>query len=79
MSMNIAVVGDVHGHLALMYAILGRWQQESGRRIDLILQLGDMGAAHQFFLTVAPPTMRFAEFLSVVGANAGRSAATPPR
>jgi hypothetical protein len=42
--MNIAVVGDVHGHLALMYAILGRWQQESGRTIDLILQLGDLGA-----------------------------------
>ncbi|MDQ2976165.1 MAG: metallophosphoesterase [Acidobacteriota bacterium] len=42
--MNIAVIGDVHGHLALMYAILGRWQKEAGRRIDLILQLGDMGA-----------------------------------
>jgi len=42
--MNIAVVGDVHGHLALMYAILGKWQIESGRKIDLILQCGDMGA-----------------------------------
>ncbi|MEW6207442.1 MAG: metallophosphoesterase [Acidobacteriota bacterium] len=42
--MNIAVVGDVHGHLALMYAVLGRWQKESGRRIDVILQCGDMGA-----------------------------------
>jgi hypothetical protein len=27
-----------------MYAILGRWQEESGRKIDLILQCGDMGA-----------------------------------
>jgi hypothetical protein len=42
--MNIAVVGDVHGHLALMYAILGRWQKETHRAIDLILQCGDMGA-----------------------------------
>lgn len=42
--MNIAIVGDVHGHLSLMYAILGKWQIESGRKIDLILQCGDMGA-----------------------------------
>jgi hypothetical protein len=42
--MKIAVVGDVHGHLALMYAILGRWQSESNQKIDLILQLGDLGA-----------------------------------
>lgn len=42
--MNVAVVGDVHGHLELMYAILGRWQMESGRHIDLILQVGDLGA-----------------------------------
>lgn len=42
--MRIAIVGDVHGHLALMYAVLGRWQRESGRSIDLVLQLGDMGA-----------------------------------
>jgi hypothetical protein len=42
--MRIAVVGDVHGHLALLYAILGRWQRETGRSIDLILQVGDLGA-----------------------------------
>lgn len=41
---QIAVVGDVHGHLALLYAILGRWQRESGWSIDLILQVGDLGA-----------------------------------
>src|SRR5438552_3424564 len=41
--MNIAVVGDVHGHLALMYSVLGRWQREHRRRIDLILQVGDLG------------------------------------
>lgn len=41
--MNIAVVGDVHGHLPLMYAVLGRWQRETGRRISLILQVGDLG------------------------------------
>ena len=42
--MRIAVVGDVHGHLALLYAILGRWQRETGHSIHLILQVGDLGA-----------------------------------
>jgi hypothetical protein len=42
--MRIAVVGDVHGHLALLYAILGRWQRETERPIHLILQVGDLGA-----------------------------------
>ncbi len=42
--MRIAVVGDVHGHLGLLYAILGRWQQESGNPIHLVLQVGDLGA-----------------------------------
>lgn len=42
--MRLAVVGDVHGHLALLYAILGRWQRESGQTIHLILQVGDLGA-----------------------------------
>lgn len=42
--MNIAVAGDVHGHLALLYAVLGRWQQETDRPIALVLQVGDLGA-----------------------------------
>ncbi|MGQ0702351.1 MAG: metallophosphoesterase, partial [Gemmatimonadales bacterium] len=42
--MRIAVVGDVHGHLALLYAILGRWRRETGKPIHLILQVGDLGA-----------------------------------
>ncbi len=42
--MRIALVGDVHGHLALLYAVLGRWRRETGNAIDLILQVGDLGA-----------------------------------
>ena len=42
--MRIAIAGDVHGHLALLYAILGRWQRETGQPIHLILQVGDLGA-----------------------------------
>lgn len=41
--MRIAIAGDVHGHLHLLYAILGRWQRETGRPIDLVLQVGDLG------------------------------------
>ena len=69
--MNVAVVGDVHGHLALMYAILGRWQRESGRRIDVILQVGDLGAfvesstldrATRRYLKDDPEELGFADF-----------------
>jgi len=42
--MRIAIAGDVHGHLGLLFAILGRWQRETGHTIDLILQVGDLGA-----------------------------------
>ena len=42
--MRIAVAGDVHGHLGLLYAILGRWSRQAERPIDLILQVGDLGA-----------------------------------
>jgi hypothetical protein len=42
--MRIAVAGDVHGHLALLYRQLGRWREQTGREIHLILQVGDLGA-----------------------------------
>ena len=42
--MRIAVFGDTHGHLELMYAIVAHEQQQSGQPIDLILQVGDLGA-----------------------------------
>jgi hypothetical protein len=42
--MTLAIVGDLHGHLHLLYAILGRWRRETGSAISLILQVGDLGA-----------------------------------
>lgn len=69
--MNIAIVGDVHGHLSLMYAILGRWRREHGVDIDLILQLGDLGAfassthldqATKRFAARDPEELGFSEF-----------------
>jgi hypothetical protein len=44
MTMRFAVVGDVHGHLALLYAILACACRESGEGLDLVLQVGDLGA-----------------------------------
>ncbi|HEY1350810.1 MAG TPA: metallophosphoesterase [Ktedonobacteraceae bacterium] len=42
--MHIAVFADLHGRLLLAFKLCARWQQESGERIDLILQAGDLGA-----------------------------------
>jgi hypothetical protein len=43
-NMNIAVFADVHGRVLLAFKLCARWQQETGERIDLILQAGDLGA-----------------------------------
>jgi hypothetical protein len=42
--MLIAVFGDVHGRVELCFKLCARWQRETGRRIDLVLQTGDLGA-----------------------------------
>jgi Icc-related predicted phosphoesterase len=42
--MNIAVFADLHGKLLLAFKLCARWQRETGKRIDLILQAGDLGA-----------------------------------
>lgn len=42
--MNIAVFADLHGRILLCFLLCARWQQETGERIDAILQAGDLGA-----------------------------------
>lgn len=42
--MNIAIFADVHGRVLLAFKLCARWQRETGERIDLILQAGDLGA-----------------------------------
>lgn len=42
--MNIAIFADLHGRLLLAFKVCARWEQETGRKIDLILQAGDLGA-----------------------------------
>jgi Calcineurin-like phosphoesterase len=41
--MNIAVFGDLHGHILLALQLCVRWQQQTGQQLDLILQVGDLG------------------------------------
>lgn len=42
--MNIAIFADVHGRVLLAFKLCARWERETGEKIDLILQAGDMGA-----------------------------------
>lgn len=58
--LNIAILGDTHGHLTLAYRILNRWQREERRQIDLILQVGDFGAFPTPY-RMDKATKRFAE------------------
>ncbi|HEX8997102.1 MAG TPA: metallophosphoesterase [Ktedonobacterales bacterium] len=43
-SINIAVFADTHGRALLCFLLSARWQRETGERVDLILQAGDLGA-----------------------------------
>lgn len=41
--MRIAIFGDTHGHLRLMFQLSRLWQLENGVHLDAILQCGDLG------------------------------------
>jgi hypothetical protein len=59
-ALHIAVLGDLHGHFTLAYRVLKRWERENGVPLDLILQVGDLGAFPPPF-RLDPATLRFAE------------------
>jgi hypothetical protein len=42
--MLIGFLGDLHGRVFLALAVLVTWQRRAGRRFDLIVQVGDLGA-----------------------------------
>jgi Icc-related predicted phosphoesterase len=58
--LHIAVLGDLHGHFTLAYRVLKRWEREHARTLDLILQVGDLGAFPPPF-RLDKATKRFAE------------------
>lgn len=41
--MIVSVFGDVHGNIDLVYKACRDWQRKSQKKIDLILQVGDLG------------------------------------
>lgn len=44
MNTTFAVFGDIHGRITLMLLLARRWQAETGRTLDGVLQVGDFGA-----------------------------------
>jgi hypothetical protein len=43
-TINISIFADTHGRALLCFLLAARWQRETGERVDLILQAGDLGA-----------------------------------
>ncbi len=42
-NVNIAVFADIHGRISLCFKLCARWEKETGQKLDLILQAGDLG------------------------------------
>lgn len=41
--MTIAIFADLHGRVLQAFQMVARWEKETGRKVDLILQCGDVG------------------------------------
>jgi len=68
---KIAILGDIHGHVTLALGLLRRWELESKKTLDLILQVGDFGvfpqgrdAATRRFAKNDPDELGFLQYLS---------------
>jgi hypothetical protein len=59
--LNIAVLGDLHGQFLLAFTLLKRWEQETGKTLDLILQVGDAGIWPRPDIVLDDETRRFAQ------------------
>ena len=44
--MLIGFAGDVHGLVYHAIALVTTWQRKTGKKLDLVVQVGDMGAYH---------------------------------
>lgn len=42
--MLIGFIGDLHGRVFHALALVATWQRRAGRRLDLVIQVGDLGA-----------------------------------
>lgn len=70
---RIAVFGDTHGHLRLMFQLCRLWQLDNGVHLDAVLQCGDLGffptlgnidKATRSFAQRDPEELAFARFFA---------------
>lgn len=73
--MLIGFVGDIHGRVFLALAALATWQRQIGRRFDLLITCGDLGA-YPSLDRLDPATNRYlqadpseADFIRLLGAQ----------
>jgi Icc-related predicted phosphoesterase len=66
--MLIAIAGDLHGALDALYGRIAAWEGRSGKRIDLVLQTGDLGALTSRSVLDAKTRKRVAEDPTELGA-----------
>ncbi len=80
--MLIGFIGDVHGQVFHALALVTQWQQETGRQLDLLLQVGDMGAypdpsrmdaASLRYLAAEPSQADFSRLLRLEGTQAAQA------
>lgn len=92
--MLIGFIGDLHGRVFHALALVATWQKRAGRRLDLVIQVGDLGAfpnpeeldlATNRFVAEDPTELDFSRLLRAEGALAedlrrvGRQLAGPIR
>ncbi|BDD10994.1 hypothetical protein FUAX_34260 [Fulvitalea axinellae] len=58
--MRIAIFSDIHGKILLPFKLVDAYQNETGKKIDLILQCGDVGAFPDLSV-LDKATLRYAE------------------
>jgi Icc-related predicted phosphoesterase len=77
--MIIGFIGDVHGKVFNAIAVAAMWQAVTGKRFDLLIQLGDLGAfpdtdrldeAGKRYLELDPSQLHFQEMLQAQGRRA---------
>lgn len=59
--LQIAVVGDIHGHITLTLLLLREWEKRTKKTLDLILQVGDFGIWPHPSVRIDKATKRFSE------------------
>lgn len=71
---HIAIFGDTHGHLRLMFQLCRLWQKNNGVHLDGILQVGDLGffpdatrldKATKRFARSDPEELGFADYFAI--------------